>query len=153
MMAFNVPSSKMQEEQSNKVVNSSNGQFSLAFVCPGLQRICHVNSQQGNLFIQHTLEEEAGSITRSRHYVRITKSAPIRGPKYRKYTQHRFVLVQPDEISTLILGGTILATTKFYQYASIGTPGELSGRRMPCFCDCCMRGTYHRRPNAAFCGP
>ena len=84
---------------------------------------------------------------------RITKSAPIRGPKYRKYKQYRFVLVQPDEISTLTPGDTIPATTKFYQYASTGTPGELSRRRMPCFCDCCMRGAYHRCPNAAFCGP
>ena len=84
---------------------------------------------------------------------RITKSAPIRGPKYRKYKQYRFVLVQLDEISTLTPGDTIPATTNFYQYASTGKPGELSRRRMPCFCDCCMRGAYHRCPNAAFCGP
>ena len=75
---------------------------------------------------------------------RITKSASIRGPKYRKSKQYRFVLVQPHEISTLTPGDTITTTTKFYQYASTGTPGELSRRRMPCFCDCCMRGAYHR---------
>ena len=34
MMYFDVPSSKMQEEQSNKVLGASNGPFSLAFVCP-----------------------------------------------------------------------------------------------------------------------
>ena len=34
MMFFDVPSSKMQEERSNKVLNSSNGPFSVTFVCP-----------------------------------------------------------------------------------------------------------------------
>ena len=84
---------------------------------------------------------------------RITKSAALRGPKYRKYQQYRFVLVQPDKISTLTPGDTIPTTTKFYQYASTGTPGELSRRPMPCFWDVCMRGAYHLCPNAAFCGP
>ena len=51
MMYFDVPSSKMQDRGSNKVLNSSTSPFSLAFVCLGLQRICHVNSQQGNPFI------------------------------------------------------------------------------------------------------
>ena len=36
MMYFDVPSLKMQEERSNKVLNSSNGPFSLTFVCRGL---------------------------------------------------------------------------------------------------------------------
>ena len=84
---------------------------------------------------------------------RITKSAPIRCPKYRKYQQYRFVLVLLDKISTLTPGDTIPATTKFYQYASSGKPGEHSRRRMPCFCDVCMRGAYHWCPNARFCGP
>ena len=34
MMYFDVPSSKMPEERSNKVLNASNGPFSLAVVCP-----------------------------------------------------------------------------------------------------------------------
>ena len=34
MMYFDVPSSKMQEQRSNKVLNSNNGSFSLTFVCP-----------------------------------------------------------------------------------------------------------------------
>ena len=71
---------------------------------------------------------------------RITKSAPIRGPNYRKDKQYRFVLVQPDEKATLTPGDTIPVTTKFYPYANTDTPGELSRRHMPCFCDCCMRG-------------
>ena len=34
MMYFDVPSSKMPEERSNRVLNASNGPFCLAFVCP-----------------------------------------------------------------------------------------------------------------------
>ena len=34
MVYFDVLSSKMQEEQSNKVLHSSTGPFSIAFVCP-----------------------------------------------------------------------------------------------------------------------
>ena len=34
MMYFDVPSSKMQDERSNKVLSSSNGRFSVTFVCP-----------------------------------------------------------------------------------------------------------------------
>ena len=36
MMYLDVLSSKMHEERSNKVLNSSDGPFSLTFVCPGL---------------------------------------------------------------------------------------------------------------------
>ena len=41
MMYFDVPSSKIQEERSNKVLNSSNGPFSVTFVCP---HTCHKKS-------------------------------------------------------------------------------------------------------------
>ena len=46
MMYFDVPSSKMQVEQSNKVLNSSNGAFSLRFVCPHVYQNASVRLHQ-----------------------------------------------------------------------------------------------------------
>ena len=79
-----------------------------------------------------------------------TKGVPIRG-KYSKYKEYGFKLLQGTAPTTKT-AQTIVGITKRYHWASVGRPGAVDYRTLPCFCDLCHAHKYDLCKNKAFVG-
>ena len=84
------------------------------------------------------------------HLCQHTKEPPVRGTKYSKMSEYRFVYVQPYA-KLIIKTLTISGTTQFFQWKPV-SKGKFMRRRFACFCARCIHNAPGSCRNASFCG-